>query len=171
MHTTIATALATLLLVAASVSAQPANPPRATAAMPPAAVQSGGTDVDALRTAMRGDKRAFVASTLALTPAEAKRFWPIYDTYQRAVDVVARTRATTAESLLSHDKGMSGLAAKSYVAQNAQADDAEVRARRKMVTATMKALPPLKGARYVQLESKFRAVQAYDIAQAFPLIQ
>jgi hypothetical protein len=39
------------------------------------------TDMQALRAAVKADKRAFVAATLALTDAEAKKFWPIYDAY------------------------------------------------------------------------------------------
>jgi hypothetical protein len=38
-----------------------------------------------------------------------------------------------------------------------------------MFNAVMRALPASLAARYVQLESKFRAIQAYDIAAAFPL--
>ena len=35
----------------------------------------------------------------------------------------------------------------------------------------MRALPPRKAARYLQLESKIRAVEAYEIAQALPLVR
>ena len=35
----------------------------------------------------------------------------------------------------------------------------------------MRALPAKKALRYLQLESKIRAVQAYDIAQAIPLVK
>jgi len=41
------------------------------------------TDMQALRAAVRTDKKAFVASVLALTDAEAKKFWPAYDAHQR----------------------------------------------------------------------------------------
>ena len=43
-------------------------------------------DMQALRTAVKADKRALVTKTLDLTPAEAAKFWPIYDAYQRKVD-------------------------------------------------------------------------------------
>jgi hypothetical protein len=35
----------------------------------------------------------------------------------------------------------------------------------------MKAVPPLKAARYLQLEGKIRAAQAYEIAETIPLIK
>jgi hypothetical protein len=51
------------------------------------------TDMQALRAAVRTDKKALVASTLQLTDAEAKKFWPLYDSYQRTVDMANRERA------------------------------------------------------------------------------
>jgi Spy/CpxP family protein refolding chaperone len=129
-------------------------------------------ELDAMRTALKTDKRAYVASSLALTPAQEKKFWPIYDTYQRALDVVARARAVTAESSLNRasDQALSNPAAKAFVTQLLVADEAEMKARRKMFNAAMRALPAAKAARYYQLEGKFRALQSYDIAQAFPLV-
>jgi hypothetical protein len=51
------------------------------------------------------------------------------------------------------------------------ADEAEMKARHTLYRRVARALPPKKAARYMQLESKLRAVQAYDIAIAFPLIR
>ena len=132
---------------------------------------SGATDMQALRQAVRTDKRALVASTLTLTDKEAKKFWPTYDAYQRSLDMLGRARAVSAEGLLDREHDISNLAAKDLVTRNMQADEAEMRARRKMLNAVMRALPAAKAARYVQLEAKIRAVQAYDIAQAFPLVK
>jgi hypothetical protein len=136
-----------------------------------ACAQSGSGDVDALRNALKTDKRAYVEKTLALPDAQAKKFWPIYDKYQVALGALARTRASTAETTLNRpgDRPMSNLAAKQFVTQNIGAEEAEVKARRRMVNAVMRALPAATAARYIQLESKFRAIQAYDIAAAFPL--
>ena len=36
------------------------------------------TDMQSLRAAIKSDKKTFVAATLQLTPAEAKKFWPKY---------------------------------------------------------------------------------------------
>jgi len=129
------------------------------------------TDMQALRNAVRADRRAFVAATLQLTPAEAKRFWPLYDDYQRAVDVASRERAVTIETLLSRDQPISDLYAKRLANDLIAADEVEVKARRKLMKGVMKVLPPRKAARYLQLESKIRAYQSYDIAATFPLIR
>ena len=48
------------------------------------------TDLQALRAAVKADKRAFVAATLALTEAQAAKFWPVYDDYQRKLETANR---------------------------------------------------------------------------------
>jgi hypothetical protein len=44
-------------------------------------------------------------------------------------------------------------------------------ARRTLHNRVMRALEPKKAVRYLQLESKIRAIQAYDIAATIPLIK
>jgi hypothetical protein len=51
------------------------------------------------------------------------------------------------------------------------ADEAEIKARRSMHNKVLRALPVKKAARYLQLESKIRAFQDYDIAVAIPLVK
>ncbi len=132
---------------------------------------AGATDMQALRDAVKADKKAFVASTLQLTDAEAKKFWPLYDAYQRVLTATNRQRAVVVMDLLSLNKPLSDLYAKTLAAELMAADENEIKARRKLQNAVMKALPPKMAARYLQLESKIRAYQAYDIAATFPLIK
>jgi hypothetical protein len=129
------------------------------------------TDMQALRAAVRADKKAFVASTLQLTDAEAKKFWPLYDSYQRTVDVANRERALIIEDIVEANKPVSDLYAKNLAKELVAADEIEVKARRTLHNRLMRALPAKKAARYLQLESKIRAVQAYDIATAIPLLK
>jgi hypothetical protein len=134
------------------------------------------TDMQALRTAVRTDKKAFVASTLKLTPAEEKKFWPIYDEYQRNLDMTNRRRVVAIQQLAVGDAPESEIYAKRLVNELIVVDEAEVKARRTLQNRLMRAvpsriLPPKKAARYLQLESKIRAVQAYDVAATVPLIK
>lgn len=143
-------------------------------AAPSAAAQGNAadaTDMQALRAAVQADKRAYVASALALTDAEAKKFWPIYDAFQRDLDLANRKRNLAIEGLVARDKPLSDLYARNLLKDLLDADDAEIRARRTMQSRLMKAVPPKKAARYLQIESKIRAAQAYDIAVAFPLVK
>jgi len=134
------------------------------------------TDMQALRAAVRADKKAFVASTLRLTPAEAKRFWPIYDNYQRIVDSANERRVVAVEALIALDKPISDLYARNLANELVATDEVEIKARRTLHNRLMRGvptriLPPKKAARYLQLESKIRAVQAYDVAANIPLVK
>ncbi len=129
------------------------------------------TDMQALRAAVKSDKRALVTSHLNLTDAEARRFWPIYDAYQRAVDETNRRTVLAVEGQLFRDKPMSNLAAKNLATELLKSDEAEIKARHTMQTRVMRALPPMKAARYLQMEDKIRATRDYDIAATVPLIR
>lgn len=128
------------------------------------------TDLQALRAAVKADKRAFVAQTLDLTPAQAKSFWPAYDAYQRSLDAANRIRTLALEGLIARDRPMSDRYARSLAADLVTSDETEVKARRTLYSRVMRALPATKAARYLQLESKVRAADYYDLAVAFPLI-
>lgn len=129
------------------------------------------TDMQVLRTAVKSDRKAFVATTLKLSDAEAKKFWPIYEAYQRSLDAANRRRVVAVEGLIVHDKPISDLYARNLASELIASDEQEIKARRTMHNRVMRALPATKAARYLQLESKIRAGQAYDIAATIPLIK
>ncbi len=143
-------------------------------AAPIAAAQgtlADGTDLNALRAAVKADKRAYVASALQLTPEEAKKFWPVYDAYQRKLDVTSMRRGRMVEEILGRDRPMSDAYAKNLVEELVAIDEEETRALRALARQAQKALPARKAARYLQIESKIRATQAYDIAAVMPLVK
>jgi len=158
------TRFAAVLVFVATIVAAP------TWAQAPAAPDPAN-DIDALRAAVRADKRALVAKTLDLTPPEAKKFWPIYDNYQRFVNRSNNEVIRKIEDVVARDKPMSDQFAKQIASDLYQADKTELDARAKMQRQVMSALPPRKAIRYLQLESKIRAMQDYDIAKAIPLVK
>ena len=125
--------------------------------------------MEALRAAVHADKRGYVASSLALSDAEAKRFWPIYETYQRQLELANRRRSVALVEVAG-SAGLSDAHARNVAQELIAADEAELRARRKLRDGVARALPPKKAIRYLQLESKIRAAQNYDLAAAIPLI-
>jgi len=133
-------------------------------------------ELQAMWKAVQADKKAYVASMLKLTPAEDKRFWPIYDAYQRDLQMYNRKRNVALEGLIGADKGVSDLYAKQLANELIAADEGEVKARRKMQGKLIQArllspIPAKKAALYLQIESRIRAVQNYVIAEEFDLIK
>jgi Spy/CpxP family protein refolding chaperone len=127
-------------------------------------------DIQALRSAVKADKKAYIASMLKLTSKQEKRFWPLYDAYQGALNLANQERAVTLNGMLSRDEPMTNAYAKQVAAAGLTADETEIRARRRLYARLMRALPAEKAARYLQLENKIRAAQNYDLAATIPLI-
>jgi len=129
------------------------------------------TDMQALQAAVKADKRAYVASVLKLTDAEAQKFWPVYDLYQKSLNLADRRRTRAIVEVVGTDRPMTDPYARSLATELIATDEAEIKARRTLQNRLMRSLPPRKAARYLQLESKIRAVEAYEIAQALPLVK
>lgn len=161
------------MLTASAQTSAPASATHAPAsAAPVAATASTGdaVDMEELRSAVKADKKAYIASMLKLTSKQEKRFWPLYDAYQAALNLANQERAVTLNGMLSRDEPMTNAYAKQVAAAGLTADETEIRARRRLYARLMRALPAEKAARYLQLENKIRAAQNYDLAATIPLI-
>lgn len=156
-----ALALPLALLLPTTALAQPAP----TSALRP----TEAADAAALRAALSGDKRDYVASAIGLTEDEAPRFWPVYTNYQRQLDTTTRRRARLVEEVVALDRPLTDTYAKRLAAEMVAIDDEETRDAKRVASQVVKVLPPKKALRYLQIESKVRAIRAYDIAATMPL--
>jgi len=146
-------------------------------AIPAFAQDKPASNMEILRQKIKADKKLLVAVNMDLTESEAKGFWPVYDAYQRDVEVADRRRAVVVEAIVVMDKPLTNLYAKTLANELIAADEQELKARRTLHNRLIKPLPgraimsPAKAARYLQLESKIRAMKAYDIATTIPLVK
>ena len=148
----------------------------ALASAPSALAQAAAPDVGEVASLRRqannpAEKKALVASLLALTDAEAKRFWPVYDSYQRKLEANNRRWARAVQDVVATDKPISDPYARNLVKELAEIEDAETRARKALYTSAVKALPGRKAVRYVQIESKLQTGYQYEVASALPLVK
>jgi Spy/CpxP family protein refolding chaperone len=152
-------------LAVALALALPLHAAAQSAAPPPAG------DLGAVRAALAADKRAYVAGELGLTPVEANRFWPIYENYQRQIDTTNRRNARLVEEVVALDRPLTDAHAKRLAQEYVAIRDEEAKDRRRVHNQLMRALPPTKALRYLQIESKAHALRQYDIAGAIPLVK
>jgi len=137
---------------------------------PSAAAEMGGAN-DPVRQALRSDgKRALVEKNLQLTPAEAKKFWPVYDEYQKELEKILRKQNRAMNDYIAAESSMTDANAKRLISIVVASDGEEQHLREATLKKLLKALPARKAARYMQLENKFRSVIRYDIADQIPLV-
>jgi len=127
--------------------------------------------MDALLSAIRANRKALVAASLALSDEDATKFWPIYDRYQKEINAVGDRWAglvqeyTTAFPDIPNDKALKLV--EDYLAIEAD----RVRVRRAYVPEFSAVLPGSTVARLYQIENKIDAVIRYDLASTIPVIE
>jgi len=138
----------------------------------PAAAQTA-SDMQILAGKIKADKKLVVAANMQLTEEEAKGFWPVYDAYQADLQKInQRLLGTIKRYADAYNKGaVTDETAKKLIGEAIAIEDAEVKLKRSYVPRLEKAIPGVKVARYLQIESKVRAIVRYELASQIPLVQ
>jgi Spy/CpxP family protein refolding chaperone len=157
-------AFATALTLACAV-ALPAG-----AQAPQPAAPAPAYTVDSVRKAALADKRGLVAKNMTLTEAEAKKFWPIYDSYQAKLGEITQRQNRVVLDYVNAGESITEGNAKRLTKELIEADAAEQKLRESTMKKVMSALPPRKAARYMQIENKIRAIHRLDLAERVPLV-
>lgn len=147
-----ALACATLILTLAPAVAQPVD------------------DSAVLLAKVQADKKSIVEKSMNLTPAEAKKFWPLYDRFQKELEVPRREYALAVRDYVGAEKSMTDANATRLARVVLAAGVSEAKIREKHFKEASKVLPGIKAARYVQIENKIQAAQRYETAKAIPLV-
>jgi hypothetical protein len=137
------------------------------------AAATSSSDMAILRDKLKADKKLLVSQNMTLTDAEAKAFWPIYDAYQADLAKLNdRTLKMITSYAAAYNAGpIADSTAKRLMDESLAIDAAEVQLRTSYVPKLGKALPAAKAARYLQIESKVRAIIKYDLASNIPLVE
>jgi hypothetical protein len=126
----------------------------------------------AIRDQLRTDRKVVIEHNMNLSDAEAKKFWPVYQSFQRELAPIQSRRNRAAIDFISTNDGdMTNANARRLMDQLASADESEAKVRRAYVTKFSKAVGSKKAARYYQVESKIAAMERYDQAAAISLVQ
>ena len=120
---------------------------------------------------IQADKKAIVEKSLNLTPAEAKKFWPLYDKFQKELDAPHREYALAVRDYVGAEKTMTDANATRLARVVLAASVSEAKIRERQFKEASKVLPGIKAARYAQIENKLQAVQRYETAKAIPLAE
>ena len=138
-----------------------------------AQTQSTSTDMKILADEVKADKKALVAQNMELTATEAESFWPIYDAYQQDLQKINdRMSLTILEYADASSKGtVDDATAKKLLGEVLAIQESELQLLQTYIPKLEKVLPEVKVARYIQIESKIRAMVRYAAASNIPLVE
>jgi len=138
------------------------------------AQEAAQMNMEILKEKVKADKKLVVAANMNLTDAEAKNFWPLYDGYQKELEQINQRLLTTIKSYAdayNAGKGeISNDTAKKLLAEALAVEESEVKLRQSYAAKLEKVLPGTKVVRYLQIESKIRAIVKFELASQIPLV-
>lgn len=154
----LAGALATLLAAAAVRAEEPAPAEAPTASL------------DVLLDTIRANRKALIAVNLNLDPEEAARFWPLYDRYQKEMNVFGDRLVEVIQSYTTQFHDLSDDAALKLMRDYLSIEADRLQVRRRYLDQFAKILPGRTLARFYQIENKMDAVTRYDLAATIPVV-
>jgi hypothetical protein len=153
-----------LLVIALSVAL-------AVVAVPAVAQAQQADTMQMVRDKIRADKKLLIAENLPLTAAEAKAFWPVYDSYQQELSALNDRMIKLIKEYANNYQTMSDQTAKKLMDEYLAIDAARLKIRQAYVPKFRKVLREKQVARYYQLENKVQAAVSYELAAEIPLVK
>jgi hypothetical protein len=146
----------------------------ATFAQPkPAQGDKPASNLEIIHEKLKADKKLIVSQYMELTESEAKKFWPIYDEYQKELQKNNERLLRLLQSYAAdyNKKSLTDEKAKKLLDEWIAFEQDEAKRRRDYAPKVLQALPAKKAARYLQIENEYRVLLRYDLAATVPLAE
>jgi hypothetical protein len=162
-------ALAAPLLPAAALSAQ-----SETAAPTPTTIPDLANlraFVELARSDIRTQKAYVLAQNLPLSEAEAMEFWPLHREYDTALNKLLDERVAAITQFAKDYGTMTDSQATTLAKESFELEEKRTALKRKYFGRFCKVIPPLKAARFFQIENQVNMAIDLQIAASLPLIK
>jgi hypothetical protein len=133
--------------------------------------EADDANLDILRSTIRANKKALVASSLTLSDEEAAKFWPLYDEYQKKLTAVNDRLVALVKDYTTNYATLTDEHALKLTEQYLGVEDDRIKVRREYLPQFAKVLPGRKAARFYQIENKVDAFVRYDLAAEIPVVE
>ena len=134
----------------------------------------GDTNMEIFMQKIKADKKLLVATNMDLSEAEGKKFWPLYDGYQKELDQINQRLGQGIKGYAdAYNQGKGTISddmAKKLLNGALSVEEAELKLKRTYADKIGKVLPATKTTRYIQIENKIRAVIKFELARQIPLV-
>ena len=131
------------------------------------------TNMEILAEKIQADKKLVVAAEMSLTDAESEAFWPIYDAYQKDLQLL---HERTVKVIMAYADGynadtITDEGAMKLLKESMMVSADEMKMKKEYIGKLSKVLPGKKVVRYIQIENKIGAVVNYELAAEIPLME
>lgn len=133
----------------------------------PASAQNSQKQLDIA--AARAQRKATVGANMNLTPAEAPKFWPVYDAYEAKMDRVEDRHVKELKDFAAKYDSLTDADAGKKLDEVMAIQQARLDVQKDFVAKFRAAIPQVKVTRFFQIDNKIQALIQCDIAQLVPL--
>ncbi len=128
-------------------------------------------DIDLLRRDVAAARKEITAQTLALTPDEAARFWPVYDQYAAEAGKITAERAAIIKEYAENFGKIDAKRADSLTRRSLAVDVSMAKLRTDWLPRFEKVVPTTKAASFIQIDRRLSTLIDLQLAANLPLMQ
>jgi len=140
----------------------------------PVASRGGGASLDdqiaMLRSDLRSTRKQVIAANMTLTPAEAEKFWPVYEQYVGELVEINNAKYALIKEYLQNTN-MTEEQADSIAKRWVDVDGAVVQLRQKYIPIFRKVLSAKGTAMFFQIDRRVQLMIDLQLAGALPLVK
>ena len=142
-------------------------------AIPGMAQDKSANNLEIMHEKLKADKKLIVAKYMELTESEAKKFWPVYEEYQKNLQKLNERLQSLLQNYATEyqSNSLTDGKAKKLLDEWIVLDKDEASHRKTYAAKVLKVLPAKKAARYLQIENEARVLVKYDLAKTVPLVE
>jgi hypothetical protein len=121
--------------------------------------------------AAKAQRKAIVSQNMYLTAAQAGKFWPLYDAYERRMDGIEDRHIREIKNYVASYRNLTDTDANEKLDEVLAIQQARLQTQQEFVPKFRAVLPGVLVTRFFQIDSKMRAMVQCNIAQMVPLAQ
>ena len=139
--------------------------------LPSLAQDRPADNMQIVRDKIKADKKLFVSEVMQLKESEAKKFWPVYDSYQKELGLLRDRSLSVIKEYAANYETMSNETAKKLLEDHLAIERDHQKLREAYLPKFRKVLSEKKVARYYQIENKIDAIVKYQLGSEIPLVE
>ena len=121
--------------------------------------------------ALRAEKRDLVANALQLSEEEGQAFWPLYNEYEKSIEVLDKRTVSLISKHFGVYEKLSDEQVKALLDETLEIQQEKLELVKSSIEKFKEVLPFIKVAQFYQVANKVEAFIEFELAKQIPLIQ
>ncbi len=123
-----------------------------------------------VRADMQASRADIMAKNLTLTAAQAAKFWPVFEAYQKEQDVIMDAQLKSLQKYVESYETLDDKAALAFINAHLDRDAKMTALRRKWLAEFQKVVPARIAARAMQIDRRLSNIAQVEVSAQLPLV-